>query len=47
MNKTAYILLRLNNNESYVKMSCPVHKTYLFGDIHQWMSSYQNVKKNI
>ena len=37
MNETAYILHRLNNNESYVIMYWLVHETYLFGDIHQWI----------
>ena len=45
MNETAYILHCLNNNESYVIMYWLVHKTYLFGDTHQWMSSYQNLKE--
>ena len=24
-----------------------MHKTYLFGDIHQWMSSYENIKEHL
>ena len=32
INETAYILHRLNNNESYVIIHWLVHKTYLFGD---------------
>ena len=47
MNETAYILHHLNNNESYLIMYWLVHKTYLFGDIHQWMSSYQNIKEHL
>ena len=35
MNETAYILHHLNSNESYVIMYWLVHKTYVFGDIHE------------
>ena len=40
-------LHRLNNNESYVIMCWLLHKTYLFGDTHQWMSSYQNIREHL
>ena len=39
MNKILYDLLRLNNNERYIQF----YRLYLFGEIHQWMSSYQNL----
>ena len=42
MNETAYILHRLNSNESYVIMYWLVHKTYLFDEEHQWMLHFRN-----
>ena len=47
MNEIAYTLHCLNNNESYVIKCWLVHKTYLFGDIHQWISLYQNIKEHL
>ena len=47
MNKIAYILHHLNNSERYLIIYWLVRKMYLFGDIHQWMSSYQNIKVHL